>query len=153
MLDVYRNLNKGSKGCAVWSVRAKTVIKAGPLAYRSWLLCEGVTLGYAGETRRDGWKTGSAFTKASTGARAVYAWMRCESVSPYSSFSSGLRCCGFSVDLSRDDLVRSALADDWRPLTCDPKREGHFVWGDTREAAPRRLAVVVCTPFGAYAKE
>jgi len=149
MLDVYRNLNKGSKGCAVWSVRAKTVIKAGPLAYRSWLLCEDVTLGYAGETRRDGWKAGSAFTKASTGARAVYAWMRCTAVS-----ADGFDCADFASVFSDPAKLREyALAQGFRYLTCDPKREGYFVWGDTREAAPRRLAVVVCTPFGAWAKE
>mgnify|MGYP006398275967 CR=1 FL=1 len=151
MLDVYRNLNKGSKGCAVWSVRAKTlVVKAGPLAYRSWLLCEGVTLGYAGETRRDGWKTGSAFTKASTGARAVYAWMRCTAVSAYEASDLAAGDVDFSSPV---ELREYALAQGFRYLTCDPKREGHFVWGDTREAAPRRLAVVVCTPFGAWAKE
>ena len=148
MLTVYRNLNKGSKGCAVWSVRAKTVIKTGPLAYRSWLLCEGVTLGYAGETRRDGWQSGSAFTKASTGARAVYAWMRCESVKV-----DGREVHQLSTVEHPDVSFRDQAASyGFRYLTCDPKREGHFVWGDTREAAPRRLAVVVCTPFGAYAK-
>ena len=145
MLDVYRNLNKGSKDHAVWSVRSKLgVMKAGPLAYRSWLQCEGVTLKYEGETRRDGWQSGSAFTKASTGARAVYAWMRCESVSSDIGWHDpGFWICRWP----------HAHSQGFRYLTCDPKREGHFVWGDTREAAPRRLAVVVCTPFGAYAKE
>lgn len=59
-------------------------------------------------------------------------------------------CRNVYAYLVGDRCEVSAVPAHARPLTCNPYREGVFVWGDDRTVAPLRLSAVWLTANGAY---
>jgi len=123
-IDAYRNLNAAKRDMAVyiWSLRLDGKVAGHHASIYLTDVDLRVQPGGLARVKRDS-------------RRTVYAYLRAASYSVPST-----------------DLTMTAPPAGYRPLTCNPYKEGVFVFADDRTPAPLHLSSVLLTPLGAFAR-
>ena len=137
LIDCYRNLNAAKRNMAlfIWSLRCGENSKSLRVrGHHEHLYLEGVSLRV---------QQGGLDAVRKVGQRNVYAYLRAAEYYLLSDLAYPLE----------HPTLDSLTADGYRPLTCNPYKEGHFVWADDRSPAPLTLTAVWLTPFGAFGLE
>jgi len=152
-IDCYRNLNAAKRDMArfIWSLRLDDKVDS----HQTHMYLEGVHLRV---------QPAGLVKVRDNDRRTVYAYLRAAEYYLPADLDAA----------SGDPTVDSLRADGYRPLTCNPHKEGAFVWADApiagrtavvsggqtrgetytpRRAAPLSLTAVWLTPFGAFGLE